>query len=118
MADTVGETFYSFHGEILSKIIARTGRRQLDGQHMLFGVYLQSRTDLYLLNFSVKMHYRYKLNIDRVSFSFVSLIQCFFFFFNFSGAEKAQEDAVPRNNFENDAAKGSMTGDVVVCFLN
>ena len=116
MADTVGETFYLLHGERLSKIIARTGRRQLDGQHMLFGVYLQSRTDLYLLNFSVKMHYRYKLNIYRVSLSFF-FSNSMFFFFKFSGVEKTQEDAVPRNNFENDAAKGSMTGDVVVCFL-
>ena len=39
------------------------------------------------------------------------------FFFYFSGVEKTQEDAVPRNNFENDVAKGPMRGDVVVCFL-
>ena len=79
MADTVGETFYLFHGERLSKIIARTGRRQLDGQHMVFGVYLQRRTDLYLLNFSVRMHYRYKLNIYRVSLSFFFSNSMFFF---------------------------------------
>ena len=35
----VGETFYSFHGEILSKIMARTARRHLDGRHLLFGLY-------------------------------------------------------------------------------
>ena len=44
-----------------------------------------------------------------------SVIQRFFQFF--SGAEKTQEDAVPQNEFENDAAKGSMPGDVVVCFF-
>ena len=38
---TVGRTLYSFHGEILSKNIARTTRSQLDG-HLLFGVYLQT----------------------------------------------------------------------------
>ena len=32
-------TFYSFYGEILSKNIARTARRQLDGQHLLFAVW-------------------------------------------------------------------------------
>ena len=39
------------------------------------------------------------------------------FFSIFSGVEKTQEDAVPQNDFENDAVKGSMPGDVVVCFL-
>ena len=38
-------------------------------------------------------------------------------FFNFTGVEKTQEDAIPQNDYENDAAKGSRTGDVVVCFL-
>ena len=38
--------FYSFHGEILSKNIARTTRRQLDGRDLLFGVYLQTWADL------------------------------------------------------------------------
>ena len=28
-----------------------------DGRHLLFGVYLQTWTDLYLLNFPIKMHY-------------------------------------------------------------
>jgi len=37
-----------------------------------------------------------------------------FFFLNFTGVEKTQEDTVPQNDFENDAAKGSITGDVVV----
>ena len=35
----VGGTLYSFHDELLSKNIAR---RQLDGQHLLFGVYSQT----------------------------------------------------------------------------
>ena len=62
---TFGETPCSFHGEILSKIIPRTARRQLDGRHLLFRVYLQTWTDLYLLNLPIKMRYRYELNIDR-----------------------------------------------------
>ena len=37
-----------------SKNIAR---RQLDGWHLLFGVYLQTWTTLYLLNFPINMHY-------------------------------------------------------------
>ena len=36
---TIGRTFYLFHNKLLSKNIAR---RQLDGQHLLFGVYLQT----------------------------------------------------------------------------
>ena len=52
-------TFYSFYGEILSKNIARTARRQLDGQHLLFGAYLQTWADLNLLKFPIKMHYRF-----------------------------------------------------------
>ena len=44
---------------------------------------------------------------------FFSVIQCFFFL-NFTGVEKTQEDTVPQNDFENDAAKGSITGDVVL----
>ena len=48
---TVEWTLYSFHSEILSKNIARTARRQLNGQHLLAGVYLQTWADLYLLNF-------------------------------------------------------------------
>ena len=35
-----GRTFYSSHGELLSKNIGRTARRQLDGRHLLFGVYI------------------------------------------------------------------------------
>ena len=35
-------TFHSFHLEMLSKNIARTARKQLDGQHLLLGVYLQT----------------------------------------------------------------------------
>ena len=37
-----GRTFYSFHGELLSKNMARTARRQLDGRNLLFGEYLQT----------------------------------------------------------------------------
>ena len=58
------ETFYSFHGEILSKNIAT---KQLDGQHLLFGVYLQTRADLNLLNFPIKMRYPYELTSTKVS---------------------------------------------------
>ena len=58
MAEQLGKTFYSFHDDLLSKNITR---RQLDGQHLLFGVYLQTRTVLYLLN----MHYRGEVNIDE-----------------------------------------------------
>ena len=36
---TVGGTFSSFHNELLSENIAR---RQLNGQRLLFGVYLQT----------------------------------------------------------------------------
>ena len=36
---TFCRTFYSFHDDLLSKNIAR---RQLDGQNLLFGVYLQT----------------------------------------------------------------------------
>ena len=61
---TVGRTLYSFHGEILSKNIARTARSQLDG-HLLFGVYLQTWADFCLLNFPKKMRYRCELNIDQ-----------------------------------------------------
>ena len=118
---TVGGTFYSFHGEMLSKIIARTARRrtrqhgikhsngsklqnkvirlirvrskkaetvnnqQWDNgfkwnrlsryntcphtwpRHLLFGAYLQTWTDLYLLNRSIKMHYWYELTSTKVS---------------------------------------------------
>ena len=60
-------TFYSFHGEILSKNITRTARRQLDGQHLLFGVYLQNRADFNLLNVQIKMHYWYELTSTEVS---------------------------------------------------
>ena len=48
--------------ELLAKNIARTARRQLDGQHLLFGEYLQNWTTLYLLNLPINIqlniHYR------------------------------------------------------------
>ena len=59
-----GGTFYSFHGELMSSNIAGIARRQLDGQHLLLRVYLQTGKTLYILNFPIKMHYRYELNID------------------------------------------------------
>ena len=59
-----GGTFYSFHGKLLSKNIARRARRQLDGRYLLSGIYLQTLTALYLINFPIKMHYRYELNVD------------------------------------------------------
>ena len=34
-----GRRFYSFHGELLSKNIATTARRQLEGRHLPFGVF-------------------------------------------------------------------------------
>ena len=34
-----GRTFYSSHGELLSKNIGRTARRQLEGRHLPFGVF-------------------------------------------------------------------------------
>ena len=43
---------------------ARTTRRQLDWRHLLFGVYFQTWTALFLLYFPIKMHYRYELNMD------------------------------------------------------
>ena len=62
----VAERFPCFTANILSKNMARTARRQLDGRHLLFGVYLQTWSALYLLNFPITMHYRYgKLNINR-----------------------------------------------------
>ena len=48
--------------------------------------------------------------------SFIFLFKVFFFL-NFTGVEKTQADTVPQNDFENDAAKGSITGDVVLWFL-
>ena len=41
-------------------------------------------------------------------------LESFIFFLNFTGVEKTQEDTVPQNDFENDAAKRSITGDVVL----
>ena len=37
---------------------------------------------------------------------------------NFTGDEKTQEEDVPQNGFEKDAATGPMAGDVIVCFAN
>ena len=45
-------------GELLAKNTARTARRQLDRQHLLFGEYLLNWTTLYLLNLLINMHYR------------------------------------------------------------
>ena len=53
-----GGTLYSLHSKLLSKNkhCKRTARRQLDRRHLLFGLYLQTWTALYLLNFPIKMH--------------------------------------------------------------
>ena len=37
---------------------------------------------------------------------------------NFTGVEKTQEDDVPQNDLEKDAATGPMTGNVIVFFAN
>ena len=37
---------------------------------------------------------------------------------NFTGVEKNQEDDVPQNDCEKDAATGPMAGNVFVCFVN
>ena len=37
---------------------------------------------------------------------------------NFTGVEKTQEDDVPQNDLEKDAATGPMAGNVIVCFAN
>ena len=37
---------------------------------------------------------------------------------NFTGVEKTQEDDVPQNDLEKDAATGPMAGDVIVCYAN
>ena len=58
MAEQLAEHSTRFTTDYCQKNIAR---RQLDGQHLLFGVCLQTRTAIYLLN----MHYRGELNIDE-----------------------------------------------------
>ena len=55
---TFFRTFYSSHDDLSSKNIAR---RQLDGQNLLFGVYLQTWTALSLLN----SPYRGELDIEE-----------------------------------------------------
>ena len=71
MAELSAEHFTRFTiVSILSKNIARTARNQLDGQHLLFGVYLQTWADLYLLKIPNKdAHYRYELTSTKVSMS-------------------------------------------------
>ena len=49
----------------LTTIIARIARRQLNGWHLLFGVYLQTWTARHLINFPLNMHDWDELNIDR-----------------------------------------------------
>ena len=65
-----GETFHSFHreviGELLAKNMARTARRKLDGRHLLFGQYLQNWTTLYLLNLTINMHALTKMNLTSM----------------------------------------------------
>ena len=67
-----GETFHTFHqeeiGELFSKNRTRTARRQLEGRQLLLGEYLRSWTTLYLLlDFPLKMRYRYELTSTEVS---------------------------------------------------
>ena len=57
------------------------------------------------------------LRLKSLIFLGLSIFSVIQRFLNFTGAEKTQEDAIPQNDYENDAAKGSKTGDVVVCFL-
>ena len=57
-----GGTFYSFHGELLWKNIVRTARKQLEERH-IWSIFADLNSP-YLLNFPIKMHYRYKRNID------------------------------------------------------
>ena len=66
---TVTEHFTRFKAKYCLKTfyIVRTARRQLDRQYLLFGVYLQTRADLNLLNFPIKIHYRYELTSTEVS---------------------------------------------------
>ena len=57
-------TFYSFHGQVLSKNIARTARRHSPDDICYLEYILKTWTAVYLLNFPINMHYRDELNID------------------------------------------------------
>ena len=61
----MAETFTHFTANYGLINMARTARRDLNRWHLIFGVYLQTWTARYLLNFPIKMYYRYELNIDR-----------------------------------------------------
>ena len=50
MAKQSAKHWNSLHGELSSTNIAKIARRQLEGRHLLFGVYLQTWTALYLLS--------------------------------------------------------------------
>ena len=67
MAKQSAKHFTRFTGNLLSKIIARTARRHLDGRHVLFRVYLQTRADLYLLTLPIKMAIGMNLTSTEVS---------------------------------------------------
>ena len=60
-----GRTFYSFHSELWSNKHSKNSKKRTQQMNLIFGVYLQTWAALYLLNFPIKMHYRYELNIDR-----------------------------------------------------
>ena len=60
-----GRTFYSFHSELWSNKHGKNSKKRTRQMTSDIGVYLQTWTALYLLNFLIKMHYRYELNIDR-----------------------------------------------------
>ena len=68
-----GETFNSFHreviGELLAKNMARTARRQPDGRHLLFEQYLRNWTTVYLLNLTINMHALTKMNLTSMDVS-------------------------------------------------
>ena len=62
-----GGTFYSFQDELLSKSIARTAKKTTRRTTSTIWRYLQTWTALYLLNFPIKMHYRFELTSTEVS---------------------------------------------------
>ena len=69
---------HSFHqheiGELLGKNIARTERRHLEGRHLLFGEYLRSWRNLYILNLPINVHYLSKMNSKSMEVSMFYLV--------------------------------------------
>ena len=60
----MAEHFTRFTANYCLKNTARTEKRQLEGRHLLFGVYLQTLNSLYLLNLPIDLHCWDELNID------------------------------------------------------